>query len=459
MWCDILQSVYVRSNGEVPCHDDVGERISLGQLEGNINWNISKILTNDKYNHVFDSLEKEKLPWPGTCDKCAFLRKDTQYSNFIQTKKRIEFLQIEPSLLCTLACPGCTRRLQVKQRKKPFLMCIKNYENLLSNLRKNSYIVNNIEYCGQGEPLAHPNIEQFITIAKKIYPEANQKIITNGNYNYKAKFKKEHPNEIVVSCDGYYQASYEKYRVNGNVKKVLDFLKDAVIQSPQGHSIIWKYILFSHNDSKKELVAAQRTAKKLGIDCLIFVLSHYPQKMISKIYGNHNLYTLPILESNVSFLSTLNILRHEGKMNIQPIMKNTNIFLKIRLFIIKKVENILRIEKRTTFSQYFKCVVDNFRIITGTNSIIIDGWAVDEHLNPLQELEVYFGSRFIGTAKLNLYRPDVAKVMGYRNRFSGFIFSKKIEGFEKMDQIRLNMKLISASKCEKIYTYICKRTE
>jgi wyosine [tRNA(Phe)-imidazoG37] synthetase (radical SAM superfamily) len=457
MWCDILQSLYVRSNGEVPCHDDVGERIRLGQLEGNLNWNISEILTNDKYHHIFDSLKKEKLPWPGTCDKCAFLRRKAPYNNFIQNKKRIEFLQIEPSLLCELSCPGCTRQLQLQQREKPFLMQIKNYEKLLSNLRDNSYIINNIEYCGQGEPLAHPNIERFITIAKKIYPETNQKIITNGNYDYNAKFEKEHPNEIVVSCDGYYQASYEKYRVNGSIDKVLNFLKDAKKHSPKGHSIIWKYILFSHNDSEKELLAAQKKARELKIDCLLFVLSHYPNEMVSKVYGNNNLYTLPILESNVSFLSTLNILHREEKITIQPHMNVTNIFSKIGLFIFKKVKNILNLEKWKIFQRSFECIVDNFRIMTGTNSIIIDGWAVDENLNTLQEIKVYFGFKFIGTARLNLYRPDVAKAMGYKNQFSGFIFSKKIKGFQKMDKINLKIKLISTSKHKEIYSYRCKK--
>lgn len=453
MWCDILQSVYVRSNGEVPCHDDRGEKIQLGHLKGEVDWDIHYILTNNRYKHIFESLEKGNLPWPGICEKCACLRMESIYTDHIKKYRKIEFLQIEPSLYCGLSCPGCTRSTQINQREKPFLMGIHQYEKLLTNLESNCYIINNIEYCGQGEPLTHPNIEQFISIANKIFPGIHQKIITNGNFNYRSKFKREHAKEIVVSCDGYHQKSYEKYRINGNIQKVFTFMRDAKRQLPSSHLVVWKYILFSHNDSKDELLKAQNTAKELNIDCLLFVLTHYPQKMVSKIYSYNNLFELPIIEKNVAFLPTLNILQQGTNLTIER-----KRYSRIRILIkglVAKGKYICRIEKRNRKTHLIDCILDNVRIIKNTNSIYMDGWAVDGNLDSLKKINIYIGFRLIGTARMCLFRPDVSKVHGHKNHFSGFMFSKQTKIKESRKRINLKLKLTALNGHKEIHHYTC----
>ena len=273
MDCQILRTLYVKANGTIPCEDNRGEWIKLGEVRDDPDWSIAEVLDNAKYAEIRDALRNGRMPWPETCSECALIRPHRGVHDRL-AGKHIEKLQIETTLACALRCPGCSALGQMKLRPKPHVMPLGLFRRLLESLASNGYSVDFIEYCGQGEPLAHPEFASFVRLAREILPKARQRLVTNGNYSYAERIGDAVPDEIYVSADGFFQPSYEKYRVRGKVDQALAFLRDAASEGgPTKPLVVWKYILFDFNDSPEELGAAQDFAIAHGIDVLMFVLT------------------------------------------------------------------------------------------------------------------------------------------------------------------------------------------
>ncbi|MFZ5876660.1 MAG: radical SAM protein [Nitrospirota bacterium] len=308
MNCEILDTVYVRSNGDIPCDCDKGETVLLGEIDHrDPAWDIQQVLTNPKYEHIRKTLSVEVLPWGDVCANCAWLRTHEPFSDNL-SRKKIRKIQLEPSLACNLECPCCSNKTQRQTRSKPFLMEIEAFDGLLTSLLRNSYTVGEIEYCGQGDPLMHPRFVEFVRTARARYPHARQRVITNGNFEYRKVIGDEFVDEIVVSCDGVFQQSYEQYRIGGEVQQVIDFMK-AIPKTNGGRkqTIVWKYILFEFNDSDEEILAAQRLAHSLEIDMLMFVFTH--SRFKSMKYRSETVSTLPIHFPNVTTNLTTQLLQ------------------------------------------------------------------------------------------------------------------------------------------------------
>jgi hypothetical protein len=122
MNCEILETIYVRSNGDVVCNDDAGEAVMLGRIRADHpRWSITSLLENPVYRLMRDRLAGDRVPWPGICEHCAFFRPHAAFSDPMAAR-RIRKLQLEPSLACQLRCPACTNREQVRVRPPPLQM-------------------------------------------------------------------------------------------------------------------------------------------------------------------------------------------------------------------------------------------------------------------------------------------------------------------------------------------------
>jgi len=117
MNCDILSTLYVKSNGEILCNDDFGERVSLGSCRQSADDpDIHQTLNNDRYQHIREALKNDQTPWPEVCENCSFFRPDEPYSNDLHQSRIIQKIQIEASLACALKCPECSNLIQIKTR-------------------------------------------------------------------------------------------------------------------------------------------------------------------------------------------------------------------------------------------------------------------------------------------------------------------------------------------------------
>ena len=276
MNCEILRTLYVKANGEILCNDDHGEQVSLGMPDYQMDdCGIHEIFSNEHFDHIRKSFSSGSVPWPGICEPCALFRPLEAHSGDLLASRVLEKIQFESSLACALKCPSCSNLFHLRNRKPPVHFPVEWMNRLLSDLRTSGYQIQTIEFCGQGEPLNHPKFKEIIRSVRSFYPSTRIRVITNGNHEYGSKIGSEFVEEIVVSIDGVDQESYEKYRVNGKFDKAVSFLRDAALQQiSNGGRVIWKYILFTSNDSDDQIIEAQRLANEMGISRLWIVHGH-----------------------------------------------------------------------------------------------------------------------------------------------------------------------------------------
>ncbi len=296
MHCDILDSFYLKPNGEVPCEDDIGECITLGIVaDSSESWSPSRFFQNEKYQKLISAAERNDLPWGDICRKCAHMQPREWKSRLL--KRRIRKLQLEPTMLCTLRCPACGNRDQLKLRGGERTMTSSLLERVLRGFREERYRIDYVEWAGQGDPLLHPRISELVELVRSYFPKTLQRVITNGNYDFKKTMKGAFVENIVVSCDGAIQENYEQYRIRGDVRKVFRFMKNAHAYSPKT-KIIWKYILFEFNDTDREIILAQRIAKACGVGEMRFVVT--ATKFRSERFHLANAHELPVRHPRLS---------------------------------------------------------------------------------------------------------------------------------------------------------------
>lgn len=126
-------------------------------------------------------------------------------------------LRIEPTNLCNLHCPRCSCGINTDPRKKGYMM-LDDYQLILEMCKKEAFIV---RLDGNGEPTLHSKIFEMIRLAKQYGYAVSMS--TNFNTERSAEveaFIHSGLDRLVVAFDGSTQASYEKYRVGGNLELV-----------------------------------------------------------------------------------------------------------------------------------------------------------------------------------------------------------------------------------------------
>jgi hypothetical protein len=205
----------------------------------------------------------------------------------------------------------------VRVRPHPFHLDVALFTRVMRSLRDQGYTVGEIEYCGQGEPLEHPQFAELSRLARAYLPSTHQRLITNGNSDFGAVLAGTRLDEIMVSCDGVFPESYARYRVGGSVERPFLFMCDARTSRFPPPVVIWKYILFEWNDSDEELFAAQNLADEMGLDALLFVYTHSAGKSLR--YTLANPLDLPVRSTRVITNATPYHYRHVRSYEDQPL--------------------------------------------------------------------------------------------------------------------------------------------
>jgi radical SAM protein with 4Fe4S-binding SPASM domain len=176
-------------------------------------------------------------------------------------------ISIEPTTSCNLRCPECPSGLRSFSR--PTGMLAENtYRRIIDQLHANlSYLI----LYFQGEPYLNPGFLDVVRYAneKNIYTATS----TNAHYltqpNAEATVKSG-LKRIIISMDGTDQESYEKYRIGGNLEKVLSGISNLIeakkALKSQSPFIILQFLLFQHNTH--QIPQIRKLARKSGINKL-----------------------------------------------------------------------------------------------------------------------------------------------------------------------------------------------
>lgn len=178
-------------------------------------------------------------------------------------------VSIEPTTACNLACPECPSGLKKFSRPTGKLDLEVNAK-LLQDLGKQLFYIN---YYFQGEPFLHPQFLDLVRQAKKhrIYTSTS----TNAHFVDQKKAEEivtSGLDRLLISIDGTTQETYEQYRVQGSLKKVLAGTKELVaakkrLKSATPH-LIFQFLVVKPNEHQVKEVA--ELAKEIGVDELRF---------------------------------------------------------------------------------------------------------------------------------------------------------------------------------------------
>lgn len=174
-------------------------------------------------------------------------------------------LSIEPTTACNLACPECPSGL--KQFTRPTgKLNLELHERMLQHVHKSVFYIN---YYFQGEPFLNPKFLSIIRQAKQY----NIYTATSTNAHFIDQKKAEEIvasglDRLIISIDGLTQETYENYRVNGKLDKVIDASKWLVAAKKEAKRktpyLIFQFLAVAQNEH--EIPAIYQLGKSIGID-------------------------------------------------------------------------------------------------------------------------------------------------------------------------------------------------
>lgn len=174
-------------------------------------------------------------------------------------------ISIEPTTACNLECPECPSGLRQFTRKTGNLKSDFN-KTLIDAFGKRLMYIN---YYFQGEPFINPAFLDMVSYAasKNIYTSTS----TNAHFLHDQLAKRTVESglhRLIVSIDGTTQETYEQYRVNGKLDKVLEGTRNILKWKKALHSetphVIFQFLVVKPNEHQVDEVF--RLAKTMGVD-------------------------------------------------------------------------------------------------------------------------------------------------------------------------------------------------
>lgn len=178
-------------------------------------------------------------------------------------------ISIEPTTACNLRCPECPSGLRSFSRPTG-RMNLTMLDNILSDIKGHCI---NINFYFQGEPYLHPQFLEMVSRCNRagIYSETS----TNAHFLNSEKAKETVESgldRLIISIDGTEQETYESYRKEGSLEKVIEGTKNIIhwkkeLKSSTPH-VIFQFLVVKPNEHQVDEV--KLLAKKLGVDAVKF---------------------------------------------------------------------------------------------------------------------------------------------------------------------------------------------
>jgi radical SAM protein with 4Fe4S-binding SPASM domain len=175
------------------------------------------------------------------------------------------FVSIEPTTSCNLRCPQCPSGLREFSRPTGMLQPAL-FEKVIPQLKEH---LHSLTFYFQGEPYLNPEFLKMVTFAGK----HNIYTITSTNAHYltaenAAETIDSGLDKLIISMDGISQEVYQKYRVGGDLSKVMEGTREIIrqkkIRKSKNPHVVWQFVVFKHNQD--QVVRVKEIGKELGVD-------------------------------------------------------------------------------------------------------------------------------------------------------------------------------------------------
>lgn len=182
--------------------------------------------------------------------------------------------------VCNLSCPLCPTGYDALGRYQG-MMSFKEYKQILDKVKPYALVTS---LYNHGEPFLNKDIFNIIDYTSR------SNIATNVSSNFNWPLKFDHKDIVrsgleylTISLDGTSQETYQKYRVRGDFKEVIENVKSVLaVRKELGKKtpfMEWQFIVFKHNEH--EMQRARELAEELGVDMLRFTSPGVPPELMS----------------------------------------------------------------------------------------------------------------------------------------------------------------------------------
>lgn len=178
-------------------------------------------------------------------------------------------IAIEPTTACNLKCPECPSGLRSFTRPTGKLD-VSLFSKIIHDV--SDHIIY-LTFYFQGEPYLNPDFLEMVKVASRqnIYTTTS----TNAHFLDDKQAKKTVESgldRLIISIDGASQETYESYRKEGDLTKVLEgtknilkWRKELKSKSPR---VVWQFLVVKPNEH--EIPKIKKLAKEYGVDKVAF---------------------------------------------------------------------------------------------------------------------------------------------------------------------------------------------
>lgn len=197
-------------------------------------------------------------------------------------------VMIEITNYCNLKCPLCPSGTDQLKRPRGY-MDLETFRKIVDEVHEYAFM---LILWNQGEPFLNKDFVEMCKIASN----KNLLLLVSSNANHMPDIKglvESGIDRLIISADGATQDTYNKYRRNGELHKVIKNVTDIVEMKRKLKSklpkVIWQFIVMKHNETEVEEI--KKITKEIGVDKL--------QLKTVQIYAKEDIHTF--LPTNPKF--------------------------------------------------------------------------------------------------------------------------------------------------------------
>ena len=220
-----------------------------------------------------ESLFDGFLPTVSCMSRCNELIRTTTSEGlyYLENYRIPDALMFENTSVCNLRCEHCFNSYISGDT-----VSLEDTERVAKELSDNN--IKAIHLFKYGDPFADAGVNEKIQILRKPNPKLEIYTSTNGALlhlrdNFEAALQL---NQIVFSLDGIDNKSAEIFQKGQSFQQTFNNMSELIRRRDEGHHenlrIVWKYVLFPHNDSDEYIKKAITMAEDIGVDSIQFFL-------------------------------------------------------------------------------------------------------------------------------------------------------------------------------------------
>lgn len=223
-------------------------------------------------------------------------------------------MAIEPTTACNLKCPECPSGLRSFTRPTGKLH-LQQYQQLIDEIAsKTTYLT----FYFQGEPYLNPDFLEMVSYAqkRKMYTATS----TNAHFLDEMQAEatiKSGLDRLIISIDGTTQETYESYRKEGQLSKVLEGTRNIIQKKKERKSatpfVTWQFLVVKPNEH--QIQEAEAMAKEYGVDKIAFKTAQiYDYELGSPLIPTIDKYSRYRLQADGTYAVKNKLLDHCWKM-------------------------------------------------------------------------------------------------------------------------------------------------